>query len=428
MSEYMTYMKLLSEETVFMRMQKYSEIRFDSFIDVERKYFENEADRRITEKVSNEKEIVDQLKMVYVNQCIESAYKPSMETMIKELQQTNNFLQDETISKYYYVKDKYLIEKYEKINIINTVEDAIAFFSTSALSELDDEKERSYFFRGHENLNFQAIPSIMRSEKYYRNENDLYSELQTVSSKNFSNLKNHLEILTEMQHFSLPTRLLDISSNILSALFFSTTITDQNSQYVDGEILVFSAQKKGVKKFSSDTVEIQSALAFLPYDLKKEIHACANEIYKLDKLKKLDKKQRIDKFKEFNCVKKLMHEARKSGVFFSDVLDPNDLFEFNICLPLKNNDRIMNQSGAFISYAFTNKSTFHKKIEIEQLGYLQRLNLKFAYKVNKKVVRYIVPCSSKVKIREQLEEMGINQGNIYPDIEKRAAYIKEKFR
>lgn len=422
MNEYITYMKPLSEETVFMRMQKHSEIHFDSFIDVERKYFENEADRRITEKVSNEKETVDQLKKVFVNQCIERAHKPSTETMIEELQKTNNFLQDETISKHYYVKNKYLIRKDAKINIINTVEDAIAFFSTSALSELDDEKERSYFFRGHENLNFQAIPSIMRSEKYYKNENDLYSELQTVSSKNFSNLKNYLEILTEMQHFSLPTRLLDISSNILSALFFSTTITDQNSQYVDGEVLVFSAQKKGIKKFSSDTVEIQNSLAFLPYDLKKEIHACANKIYELDK------KQRVDKFKELNCVKKLMHEARKSGVFFSDVLDPNDLFEFNICLPLKNNDRIMNQSGAFISYGFTNKSTFHKKIEKEQSGYLQRLNRKFAYKVNKELVRYIVPCSSKAKIRKQLEEMGINQGNIYPDIEKRAAYIKEKFR
>lgn len=38
-----------------MRMQKTSEFHFDSFIDVERQYFKNEADKRITEKVSNEK-------------------------------------------------------------------------------------------------------------------------------------------------------------------------------------------------------------------------------------------------------------------------------------------------------------------------------------------------------------------------------------
>lgn len=405
-----------------MRMQKTSEFHFDSFIDVERQYFKNEADKRITEKVSNEKKIIDQLKTAFINQCIVSTHKPSMEVMIKELQRTRGFLQDETLNKYYDVKEKYLIRKNAKINIINSVEDAITFFSNSTLSESDDEKERSYFFRGHENLNFQSIPSIMRSEKYYKNENDLYSELQTVSSKNFNNLKKHLEILTEMQHFSLPTRLLDISSNVLSALFFSTIITDQNSRYVDGEVIVFSAQKNAVKKFSSDTVEIQSSLAFLPYNLKKEIHTSAKKIYHLEK------KERVDEFKELDSVKKLIHEARKSGVFFSDVLDPRDLFEFKICLPLKNNDRIMNQSGAFISYGFTNKTSFHEKINNEQSSYLKRMNLKFAYKIDKEIVRYIVPCSSKGKIREQLEELGINQGNIYPDLEKRAAYIKEKYR
>lgn len=87
----------------------------------------------------------------------------------------------------------------------------------------------------------------------------------------------------------------------------------------------------------------------------------------------------------------------------------------------------MSQSGAFVSFGFTSKDAFRSEIDNEYERYEKRLDQKFGFKSGRKNVRFIIPCSRKEYIRKQLEEMGINQGNIYPDLEKRAAYIKEKF-
>lgn len=56
------------------------------------------------------------------------------------------------------------------------------------------------------------------------------------------------------------------------------------------------------------------------------------------------------------------------------------------------------------------------------------LNQKKVQDSESKRLRYIVPYQYKQHIRKQLQSLGINQGNIYPDIEKRSGYIKEKYR
>lgn len=298
--------------------------------------------------------------------------------MLNILYKTDPSLQEEIDNRDFRREDKYLISKKNNVQIIDSIEKAIESLSKNSLTKLDDQNDRSYYFRGHEDADYRSVPSIMRTKEYYINEDQLYYELQTISPKNFSHSKKHLEILTEMQHFSLPTRLLDISSNPLSALFFATNNTDPNSVNKDGEIIVFSAHKKAIKNFSSDTVEIQNSLAFLPYDLKSEIYALAKKFKD-----KKPKYERIIEFNQSDHVKKLIHEARKSGLYFSNVLDPSDLFEFMICLPLKNNDRIMNQSGAFISYGFTSSEAFKSEIENEHDRYERRLDQKFGFKTEK---------------------------------------------
>ncbi|MGY0354243.1 FRG domain-containing protein [Enterococcus avium] len=319
---------------------------------------------------------------------------------------------------YFYSKDL-------DVRIISSVQDAINLLDSKTLDFNPLEINQSgvkYFFRGHEQDSFKCIPSVLRNKNYFENEDELYIELQTLSPRNFANKSKHLEILTEMQHYSLPTRLLDITTNPLAALFFSVFSTDPISYFFDGEVIVLKTEKNSIKNFSSDIIELQTSLAFLSKEKKARIKEQAVK-YKSSTIKD----GRITKFNENDCVKQLIHEASKSGILFQNEIDPKHLFEIYLCLPLKNNERISSQSGAFLSYGFLNsrknENDFYNKSEED---YLRKLKGLF-YNSSKGKVRFIIPFQLKEEILAKLDDLGINQGNIYPDIEKRSGYIKGKY-
>lgn len=87
------------------------------------------------------------------------------------------------------------------------------------------DKNAALFFRGHSNSNYTLLPSIMRNKKLKENEVNLYNELIIECPEYFGNCHTHLEKLVTMQHYGLPTRLLDITRNPLVALFLPVKAT-----------------------------------------------------------------------------------------------------------------------------------------------------------------------------------------------------------
>lgn len=400
----------------------------NTIINMEKLFLENEADRMLESLI----DLPERTQILTKETLVDNLARDNKRSLKREIEY-NEFVKKQqkkdnkrkTIS--WSDKGKSGIFRHTKdceVVVIDSIETAI-----KELSQIKEQSRDVFFFRGHEDKNYSSIPSILRSQKLLIHENDLYNELQTLSPKNFLNKNKHLEILTEMQHYSLPTRLLDITTNPLAALFFATS--NFHSDSLDGELLVFNVPNNKVKTFSSDIVEIQSSLAYLPIDVKKEI---LHEASKLSE-KKLTKEERINSFNQFDCVKKLMHEASKSGVRYTNCLDPVDLFSMFVCLPLKNNDRISSQSGAFFVYGFTKRIyDFNKppqSISNEKRFYERNIE-KFYYsdksrKTSNIRKRFIIPFAYKSDIRDQLNFLGINQGNVYPDIEKRSFHIKEKY-
>lgn len=77
------------------------------------------------------------------------------------------------------------------------------------------KKTGTLFFRGHADPNYILRPSIMRTTLLSQNESKIYHELIINCPDDFEKCNTHLEKLVKMQHYGLPTRLLDITRNPL---------------------------------------------------------------------------------------------------------------------------------------------------------------------------------------------------------------------
>lgn len=249
------------------------------------------------------------------------------------------------------------------------------------------------FYRGHSDKDeYKLEPSLFRKDKdgnylYLDNEDTLYRELITSNPSEFSLDQYTLDKLMRMQHYSLPTRLLDITSNPLIALYFACKTNDDKK----GEVIIFSVSKNEIKYFDSDTASCISNLARLA---KEEKDSISFEINK----------------EEFNNqleVKRLLHFIKEEKSFFEPKIISSDLKKIICVKGKKNNDRIASQSGAFLLFGYN--TIFNEKgtdnIEIRR-----------------------ITVENKKKILDELDLLNINESTVFPYIENSAKYVANKFK
>lgn len=255
----------------------------------------------------------------------------------------------------------------------------------------EEKNGNEVFYRGHSNKRkYKLEPSLFRKDEdgnylYRDNEHVLYRELLVSNSADFQPDVYTLDSLVRMQHYSLPTRLLDITSNPLIALYFACKSADNE----EGEVIIFSMRRKDVKYFDSDVASCISNLARLPQTDKGKI--------------KFDG----EGFNEQPPVKRLLHFIREEKPFFEAAIIPDDLRKI-ICVKGKqSNDRISSQSGAFLLFGLDAIFDEEGTPEI-------------------KVSRITV--SNKDAILEELDLLNINESTVFPYIENSAKYVADKFK
>lgn len=255
-------------------------------------------------------------------------------------------------------------------------------------------------YRGHASADFKLTPSIFRKPATRENEHVLLRELIAAHPDDFNADTSALELLVRMQHYSLPTRLLDVSLNPLVALYFACESAKKRvpkivsgkrvlrSIEADGEVVILTVPKRRMRYFDSDTVSILANLARLRWDLKRKIDTSLEE----------------EPFNQSLPVRRLIHFIRQESAGFEPGIEPSDLDEIFLVKPKQNNRRILAQAGAFFIFGLKEKieRSIPRRIEIERVR---------------------VKPDAKGIIRGELDKLGINEKTMFPEIERAARYI-----
>jgi hypothetical protein len=128
------------------------------------------------------------------------------------------------------------------------------------LETLDDNY--IYYYRGcsvHD-WKYNLTPGIYRDNNILSEDRN-FREMILMSPNDFFNEVTTLEKLVKMQHYTLPTRLLDITSNPLVALYFACG--KYKNRNTDGKVYLFKIKKEEIKYYDSDAVSLISNLAKL---------------------------------------------------------------------------------------------------------------------------------------------------------------------
>ena len=261
----------------------------------------------------------------------------------------------------------------------------------------------NYLFRGHTNINYEIKPSLFRTPQFYENEYVMYQELVLRCPDDFLRCNTHLDFLVEMQHYGLPTRLLDFSFNPLVALYFACEAKDNT-----GEVIAYAVKNESILYAKDKTVTMLSCLPMMKYKNQCDLWNAmeANVI-------------REEQFSEY------WNELRMELPQIGSSLSSNYLRWPVFVKPARNNKRIVHQEGAFLLWGI-NPVIYSPSNEIDCnfIGDQEKYRLV----MNDKKKIYYIPSAKKEPILKSLNRLGINSAYIYPEIDDVAAYIKDSMR
>ena len=270
--------------------------------------------------------------------------------------------------------------KLKKVHTIKTFSD---FYTT--LNDVFDNEQGGYsglhfFYRGHCYVAFKSVPSIFRNEQYILHENQMYHEAIRKNPSVFTEDMSTFDKLVKMQHYELPTRLLDITTNPLVALYFACqSFKNEDGKECDGAVLIYPMIDEHILYYDDVQVSMLSNLTkcsenFSPGDMKDFMPIIQKEIPSFSD-------------KEY-------HQSVLSNVY--------------CVMPKINNERIIRQHGAFFIFGMGKTKKDPAKIKDQPI-----------------TIR--IKAESKESILKELQLLGIDEAALFPETDKILKQIKRQY-
>ena len=281
------------------------------------------------------------------------------------------------------------------VEIINSVEE----YAQYTFSLKEENSDETLFYRGHSLLDYALVPGIKRKRSWFTNESIMYQELLVRCAQNFTHCQTHLEYLVEMQHYGLPTRLLDITENPLVALYFACC---SNREHI-GEVIVLTTGQDHVRYAKSDTAALLAALPTLNYREQAQLYRlCMNGLPEAEDAE----------YQEL--AGKLASEVKSRNPAFEPRIRKSDITGHVFVTPIRNNQRIMKQDGSFIICGLTGEGGDSDNLD----------SLRCKDSEGKQLVLVI---NDKETILKELDTLSINRATLFPEIDDVAEYLKGKY-
>lgn len=241
---------------------------------------------------------------------------------------------------------------------------------------------KNVMYRGQIDNKFKNISaSINRDDGYINNEHFIIAEILNKKSYDFKELNLPIEQLSKMQHYGFPTRLIDITSDPLIALYFAVENTENLS---DGEVFVFIKNTYDLNSKQANVVSLLSNIESYDIDYIKEKY---EEVYN----------------EQINSDEILEYAGENIYITGTERLK-------------ETNERLFNQKGSFIVCG-------NKILDNRVTNKLLDINKDEAHQVIR------IPFEYKRIIKDTLDEkFAINEGFIYPELQSFANYIKSKYK